>query len=144
MLATCIIPCLDVKDGRTVKGVNFVDLRDAGDPVALAKAYADLAAQVLASGSPVSWSLILDAWSHGRTTLIAVNLPTLAFLGGAVGIFGVQEAFVLAQISAIGLLIYYGARIGFRLTGRVVPMVVGGAFPGGIGLALSFLKTLLP
>jgi cyclase len=38
-LKTRIIPCLDVKDGRTVKGVNFVDLRDAGDPVALAKAY---------------------------------------------------------------------------------------------------------
>ena len=32
MLAKRIIPCLDVKDGRTVKGVNFVDLRDAGDP----------------------------------------------------------------------------------------------------------------
>ena len=39
MLKTRIIPCLDVKDGRTVKGVNFVGLRDAGDPVALAKAY---------------------------------------------------------------------------------------------------------
>lgn len=39
MLKTRIIPCLDVKDGRTVKGVNFVDLRDAGDPVELAKAY---------------------------------------------------------------------------------------------------------
>ena len=34
-----IIPCLDVKDGRVVKGVNFVDLRDAGDPVEIAKAY---------------------------------------------------------------------------------------------------------
>lgn len=34
-----IIPCLDVKDGRVVKGVNFVDLRDAGDPVEVAKAY---------------------------------------------------------------------------------------------------------
>ena len=33
MLAKCIIPCLDVKDGRVVKGVNFVGLRDAGDPV---------------------------------------------------------------------------------------------------------------
>ena len=39
MLKVRIIPCLDVKDGRTVKGVNFVDLRDAGDPVALARAY---------------------------------------------------------------------------------------------------------
>ncbi|HWT31638.1 MAG TPA: HisA/HisF-related TIM barrel protein, partial [Propylenella sp.] len=34
-----VIPCLDVKDGRVVKGVNFVDLRDAGDPVEAAKAY---------------------------------------------------------------------------------------------------------
>ena len=39
MLKSRIIPCLDVKDGRVVKGVNFVDLRDAGDPVESAKAY---------------------------------------------------------------------------------------------------------
>ncbi len=39
MLAKRIIPCLDVKDGQTVKGVNFVSLRSAGDPVALAEAY---------------------------------------------------------------------------------------------------------
>ncbi len=39
MLKARIIPCLDVKDGRVVKGVNFVDLRDAGDPVDAAKAY---------------------------------------------------------------------------------------------------------
>ncbi len=39
MLSKRIIPCLDVKDGRTVKGVNFVDLRDAGDPVELAWNY---------------------------------------------------------------------------------------------------------
>ena len=39
MLTTRIIPCLDVKDGRVVKGINFVDLRDAGDPVEAAAAY---------------------------------------------------------------------------------------------------------
>lgn len=39
MLKRRIIPCLDIKDGRTVKGVNFINLRDAGDPVALAKIY---------------------------------------------------------------------------------------------------------
>jgi len=39
MLKARIIPCLDVKDGRVVKGVRFVDLRDAGDPVEIAKAY---------------------------------------------------------------------------------------------------------
>ncbi len=41
MLAKRIIPCLDVHDGRVVKGVNFVNLRDAGDPVELAKFYSD-------------------------------------------------------------------------------------------------------
>lgn len=40
MLTKRIIPCLDIKDGRTVKGVNFVNLRDAGDPVELAQQYA--------------------------------------------------------------------------------------------------------
>ena len=41
MLAKRIIPCLDVRDGRVVKGVNFVNIRDAGDPVELAKFYSD-------------------------------------------------------------------------------------------------------
>ncbi|SEK89478.1 imidazole glycerol phosphate synthase subunit hisF [Roseivivax marinus] len=44
MLKTRIIPCLDVADGRVVKGVNFVDLRDAGDPVDAARAYDDAGA----------------------------------------------------------------------------------------------------
>ena len=39
MLAKRIIPCLDVRDGRVVKGVKFLDLKDAGDPVDCAKAY---------------------------------------------------------------------------------------------------------
>ncbi len=42
-----IIPCLDIKDGRTVKGINFVGLRDAGDPVTLARQYADQGADEL-------------------------------------------------------------------------------------------------
>ncbi|ADY52276.1 imidazoleglycerol phosphate synthase, cyclase subunit [Pseudopedobacter saltans DSM 12145] len=47
MLSKRIIPCLDVKDGRTVKGVNFVDLRDAGDPVELAWQYSQQGADEL-------------------------------------------------------------------------------------------------
>ena len=39
MLKKRIIPCLDIKDGRTVKGINFVDIQDAGDPIELAKNY---------------------------------------------------------------------------------------------------------
>ena len=47
MLTKRIIPCLDIKNGRTVKGVNFVDLKDAGDPVKLAKKYAETGADEL-------------------------------------------------------------------------------------------------
>ena len=47
MLTKRIIPCLDIKDGRTVKGTNFTDLRDAGDPVELAALYADQGADEL-------------------------------------------------------------------------------------------------
>jgi len=47
MLTKRIIPCLDIKDGRTVKGVNFLDLRDAGDPVELADLYSRAGADEL-------------------------------------------------------------------------------------------------
>lgn len=47
MLTKRIIPCLDIKNGRTVKGINFVNLRDAGDPVELAKIYAENGADEL-------------------------------------------------------------------------------------------------
>ena len=47
MLAKRIIPCLYIKNGRTVKGVNFLNLTDAGDPVALAKQYAENGADEL-------------------------------------------------------------------------------------------------
>ncbi len=47
MLAKRIIPCLDVKDGRVVKGVNFLNLKDAGDPVQIASEYNELGADEL-------------------------------------------------------------------------------------------------
>jgi cyclase len=62
MLTKRIIPCLDVKNGRTVKGVNFMDLRDAGDPVELAKKYAKLGADELVF-------LDISATLEGRKTM---------------------------------------------------------------------------
>ncbi|WP_047546247.1 imidazole glycerol phosphate synthase subunit HisF [Psychroserpens sp. Hel_I_66] len=62
MLTKRIIPCLDIKNGRTVKGVNFVDLRDAGDPVELAKQYAKLGADELVF-------LDISATLEGRKTM---------------------------------------------------------------------------
>lgn len=63
MLTKRIIPCLDIKDGRTVKGVNFVDLRDAGDPVELARAYS-------AAGADELVFLDISATVEKRKTLI--------------------------------------------------------------------------
>lgn len=65
MLKVRVIPCLDVKDGRTVKGVNFVDLRDAGDPVALARAYD-------AQGADELCFLDITASVEGRGAMIGV------------------------------------------------------------------------
>ena len=62
MLTKRIIPCLDIKNGRTVKGVNFVNLIDAGDPVVLAKQYADLGADELVF-------LDISATLEGRKTM---------------------------------------------------------------------------
>ncbi len=64
-LAKRIIPCLDVKDGQTVKGVNFVDLRQAGDPVSLGKAYSDAGADELVF-------LDITASNEGRKTFTDV------------------------------------------------------------------------
>ena len=65
MLAKRIIPCLDVKEGRVVKGVNFVGLRDAGDPVEQAKAYDEMGADELIF-------LDISATHEGKETMLDV------------------------------------------------------------------------
>ena len=65
MLKARVIPCLDVKDGRVVKGVNFVDLRDAGDPVEAARAYD-------AAGADELCFLDITATHEGRGILLDV------------------------------------------------------------------------
>ena len=97
MLAKRIIPCLDVKDGRTVKGTNFVDLRDAGDPVSLAKIYADQGADELVF-------LDITATHEKRKTLSAlvdkvahqINIPFT--VGG--GISSIEDVRVLLDCGA--------------------------------------------
>lgn len=65
MLAKRIIPCLDVRDGHVVKGVNFVNIRDAGDPVELARFYSDQGADEIVF-------LDITATSDGRATVADV------------------------------------------------------------------------
>lgn len=97
MLTKRIIPCLDIKNGRTVKGVNFVDLKDAGDPVELAKKYAETGADELVF-------LDISATEERRATLIdlvrkvaaAINIPFT--VGG--GISTVADVDVLLRNGA--------------------------------------------
>ncbi|HEY9364467.1 MAG TPA: imidazole glycerol phosphate synthase subunit HisF [Chitinophagaceae bacterium] len=97
MLTKRIIPCLDIKDGRTVKGTNFVNLRDAGDPVELAAVYAEEGADELVF-------LDITATVEKRKTLsqlvnkIAhrINIPFT--VGG--GITSVDDVNVLLQNGA--------------------------------------------
>ncbi len=84
MLTRRIIPCLDVREGRTVKGVNFVGLRDAGDPVELAARYA-------AEGADEIAFLDIAATVEGRATLadlvrrVARNVDVPITVGGGIG-----------------------------------------------------------
>ena len=84
-VAVRVIPCLDVHDGRVVKGVNFVDLRDAGDPVELAAAYD-------AEGADELTFLDISASVEGRETTLEVVRRTAETVfipltvGGGVGI----------------------------------------------------------
>lgn len=97
MLAKRIIPCLDIKDGRTVKGVNFLDLIDAGDPVEQAKIYADEGADELVF-------LDITATVNKRKTLIdlvtsvAKQIDIPFTVGG--GISSVDDAYSVLQAGA--------------------------------------------
>lgn len=83
MLAKRIIPCLDIKDGQTVKGTNFVNLRQAGDPVELARAYSEQGADELVF-------LDITASYEGRKTFtelvrrIAANISIPFTVGGGI------------------------------------------------------------
>ena len=69
MLKNRIIPCLDVKDGRVVKGINFVELKDAGDPVEQAKIYSD-------GGADEICFLDITASNENRETIIEIVRKT--------------------------------------------------------------------
>src|SRR5690606_30693869 len=96
-LARRIIPCLDVRDGRTVKGINFLSLRDAGDPVEMASKYSEQGADELVF-------LDITATLEKRKTMSAlvsavareINIPFT--IGG--GINSVSDADVLLNSGA--------------------------------------------
>lgn len=97
MLTKRIIPCLDIKDGRTVKGVNFLELRDAGDPVALGEMYAQQGADELVF-------LDISATNEKRKTFVKlvreiaahVNIPFT--VGG--GISSIEDVAPLLEAGA--------------------------------------------
>lgn len=97
MLTKRIIPCLDIKDGRTVKGVNFINMRDAGDPVELGASYA-------AQGADELVFLDISATNEKRKTFVElvkqiaahVNIPFT--VGG--GISSVEDVAPLLEAGA--------------------------------------------
>lgn len=97
MLTKRIIPCLDIKDGRTVKGINFVNIRDAGDPVELAATYAQQGADELVF-------LDISATNEKRKTLTSlvrniarhINIPFT--VGG--GISSIEDVGPLLEAGA--------------------------------------------
>ncbi|MEO1255135.1 MAG: imidazole glycerol phosphate synthase subunit HisF [Bacteroidota bacterium] len=97
MLKKRIIPCLDIKDGQTVKGVNFVDIRSAGDPIELAKRY-------ILEGADELVFLDITATVEGRKTFAElveqiaheINIPFT--VGG--GISSVEDAAILVKAGA--------------------------------------------
>jgi len=97
MLAKRIVPCLDIRDGRTVKGVNFVDIIDAGDPVELACRYVEEGADELVF-------LDITASHEGRKTMvnlvkeIARNVTIPFTVGG--GINAYEDAGILLEAGA--------------------------------------------
>ena len=97
MLTKRIIPCLDVRDGRTVKGINFENIRDAGDPVELGSFYAEQGADELVF-------LDITATNEKRKTLselvsrVARNINIPFTVGG--GISSVEDVVVLLQNGA--------------------------------------------
>ena len=97
MLTKRIIPCLDIKNGRTVKGINFLDLKDAGDPIELAQKYSDEGADELVF-------LDISATEEQRKTLVdlvrkvaaTINIPFT--VGG--GISSVKDVEMLLNNGA--------------------------------------------
>ena len=110
MLKNRIIPCLDVKNGRVVKGINFVDLKDAGDPVEQAKIYSD-------GGADEICFLDITASNENRDTIYDVVERTskkcfvpLTVGGGVRGVDDIKKAKNLKNIEGIivGKAIYDG------------------------------------
>lgn len=102
MLARRLIPCLDVKDGRVVKGINFLELRDAGDPVAQAAAYE-------AQGADELCYLDISASPEGRSTIVDIVKRTAdqvfmpLTVGGGVRTVADAERLLLAGADKIAM-----------------------------------------
>ena len=102
MLAKRIIPCLDVTDGRVVKGVNFVDLRDAGDPVDCAVAYNEQEADEIVF-------LDITASSDERETMVEVVRKTAErcfvplTVGGGIRVVADMRRMLLAGADKVGV-----------------------------------------
>jgi len=110
--------------------------------VALAKAYAEICERMLAEARAANASDFASAWRHSRTVLLAANAPAACLLIAAMGVWSVDGGFVLAQVTAIGSLVYFGGRIGWRIRQSVLSMLAGAGVTATIGVVISATKYL--
>ena len=112
MLKNRIIPCLDVKNGRVVKGINFVELKDAGDPVEQAKIYSD-------GGADEICFLDITASNENRETIIDIVRKTA------------KECFVPLTVGG-----------GVRTIQNITDLLLAGADKVSINTAAVLIETL--
>ena len=125
-----IMPCLDMRDGRVVKGVQFVDIKDAGDPVACARAYCEAGASALAL-------LDITATVEGRPTMLDVvrrvsDVTTVPFtVGGGIADLATAQAVIDAGADRVST-----SSAAFR-NPEVIRRLVDSLGPDGVTVAID-------
>lgn len=110
--------------------------------VTLAKAYAEVCEHMLAERRAAHSADLVAAWRHSRPVLLAANAPAACFLIAGAGVWPADTAFVMAQITALASLVYFGGRIGWRIRTTVTSVLAGAGVTAFIGVVISSLKYL--
>ncbi|MEM9434671.1 MAG: hypothetical protein AAGA12_12185 [Pseudomonadota bacterium] len=110
--------------------------------VAIAKAYAEVCQDMLASGRPARGVDFRSAWRHSRTVLLAANGPALCFVVAGFGLISVATEFLAAQLIAIGAMVFFGGRIGWNVRGTGFAVLIGAGVTALIGILISSMKYL--
>ena len=108
--------------------------------ITAAKTFAEFVAHGLETGERLDRVALGRAWRHSGPTLAVANVPTALLLISGAGLLPYPLALGAAHGVCILLLATLGARVGWKIDGRLLPAVLGAVFAGGTGIALAALK----